>query len=132
MLLLDNLMHADLHPGNILIYAPVDEKTGLQTGQPFFTIVDAGMVATLTDSERENFIGLLEAIGQGNGLKAGRFVLNFSTAQVCEGRISFLGSSAANVVAPSTYWQISFVHYQMPQSPKYEEDPFVDLLNALS
>jgi len=78
MLLVDNLMHADLHPGNILIH--VNKK-----GRPVLTLVDAGMVAKLTDIERTNFIGLLEAMGTGDGARAAGHVLGFSITQTCEG-----------------------------------------------
>lgn len=42
-------------------------------------------MAKLTDAERENFIGLLEAMGQGNGARAAKHVLAFSTEQTCTG-----------------------------------------------
>ena len=47
--------------------------------------MDAGMVARLTDAERENFIGLLEALGQGDGVRAAEHVLSFSVTQTCTG-----------------------------------------------
>lgn len=78
MLLVDNLMHADLHPGNILIHVK-------KNGRPVLTLVDAGMVAKLTDMERTNFIGLLEAMGTGNGARAAGHVLGFSVTQTCTG-----------------------------------------------
>lgn len=78
MLLVDNLMHADLHPGNILIHLK-------KNGRPVLTLVDAGMVAKLTDMERTNFIGLLEAMGTGDGARAAGHVLGFSVTQTCTG-----------------------------------------------
>jgi aarF domain-containing kinase len=44
MLLVDNLMHADLHPGNILV-----DMTGLEEDKFKLTLVDAGMVAQLNE-----------------------------------------------------------------------------------
>lgn len=70
MLLADNLMHADLHPGNILIHTTTEHK---------IVLVDAGMVAKLLDAEKENFIGFLEALGEGNGAEAATHVLQFSS-----------------------------------------------------
>ena len=78
MLLVDNLMHADLHPGNILIHVN-------RNGRPVLTLVDAGMVAKLSDVERANFIGLLESMGRGDGARAARHVLGFSLTQTCVG-----------------------------------------------
>ena len=55
MLLLDNLMHADLHPGNILLDA--------QPGRPYrIVLLDVGMVARLTPQESDAFIGALNYI----------------------------------------------------------------------
>jgi len=70
-------MHSDLHPGNILFHTV--------RGDGRIVLVDAGMVARLTDDERENFIGLLEALGQGDGVRAAEHVLSFSTTQTCTG-----------------------------------------------
>lgn len=42
------------------------------------TLVDAGMVAQLTDEESSTFIGLLSSIGAGNGRDAAFFALQFS------------------------------------------------------
>jgi predicted unusual protein kinase regulating ubiquinone biosynthesis (AarF/ABC1/UbiB family) len=42
------------------------------------TLVDAGMVAQLTDEESSTFIGLLAAVGEGNGRSAAEFALRFS------------------------------------------------------
>ena len=54
MLLVDNLMHADLHPGNILLHAPCGAA-------PTLVLIDAGMVARLRPVESQNFIGFLQA-----------------------------------------------------------------------
>ena len=42
-------------------------------------------MAKLTDTERLNFIGLLESMGTGDGARAARHVLGFSTSQTCSG-----------------------------------------------
>lgn len=76
MLLQDNLMHADLHPGNIL----VNIKSNYQPES--IVLVDAGMVAELKPIERQNFIGLLEAMGEGRGDEAAQYVIGFSKNNV--------------------------------------------------
>ena len=114
MLLQDNLMHADLHPGNILIqqsYAEIldpipieipnipSDQTVLVASMPSFVapvrtskmvlrnanplktkiiLVDAGMVARLVPTEQKNFIGLLEAMGEGRGDEAADHLMKFS------------------------------------------------------
>ncbi len=95
MLLQDNFVHADLHPGNILIrifdrhtgrFISVDawaERDESFEGNRFqFSIgaVDAGLVTTLSPAERLNFIGLVEVIGDGDGVRAAECVLQFSAA----------------------------------------------------
>ncbi|GMI21178.1 hypothetical protein TrCOL_g1894 [Triparma columacea] len=72
MLLVDNLMHADLHPGNILV-----DMTGLEEDKFKLTLVDAGMVAQLNEAESMNFIGLLSALGASDADKAAEAVLSF-------------------------------------------------------
>ena len=79
MLLKDNLMHADLHPGNILLQAGAPDK-GIN---PRIVLVDAGMVAQLTRTEQDNFIGLLQAFGRGDGARAAQCLLRFSDSQTC-------------------------------------------------
>eukprot|EP01035_Chromulina_nebulosa_P019426 gene19426-25304_t len=78
MLLEDNLMHADLHPVN-----EVDSSNNLIVQDKALDIkvnnkivlVDAGMVAALLPEERNNFIGLLEALGEGLGDEAAEYVM---------------------------------------------------------
>jgi len=80
MLLVDNLMHADLHPGNILLEAPRGRP-------PRIVLLDVGMVARLTPRESGAFIRLLHAMGAGDGAAAARAVLRFAESQeVCVGR----------------------------------------------
>lgn len=50
------------------------------------TLVDAGMVAQLTDEESSTFIGLLAAVGEGNGRSAAEFALRFSIANHMSGK----------------------------------------------
>jgi aarF domain-containing kinase len=107
MLLQDNLMHADLHPGNILIQQHSAGKalarngvdsTSIGSEKPLvalnsapaplsipevvsstrIVLVDAGMVARLVPDEQKNFIGLLEAMGEGKGDEAANHVMKFS------------------------------------------------------
>ena len=79
MLLVDNLMHADFHPGNIMIQEMTNK--GVQSDEARIVLVDAGMVARLTVTEQEHFIGLLEAMGEGLGREAAHHVTRFSANQ---------------------------------------------------
>jgi predicted unusual protein kinase regulating ubiquinone biosynthesis (AarF/ABC1/UbiB family) len=42
------------------------------------TLVDAGMVAQLTEEESSTFIGLMTSLGEGDGRAAAEFAMNFS------------------------------------------------------
>jgi len=83
MLLVDNFMHADLHPGNILLRNKLTAggmdagKVQSEIAEPQFVLVDAGMVAELSTYEREAFVGFFNAMGAGDGAEAGRSVLAF-------------------------------------------------------
>ena len=80
MLLQDNLMHADLHPGNILF---------AREPHPTIAIVDLGLVAVLSAEEQRNFIGFLHALGRGDGARAAACVLGWSRRQACTRRAEF-------------------------------------------
>ena len=94
-------MHADLHPGNIMLAAvekgqseegghemdllvvdngPESKAFDRKRGQTALRIclVDAGMVAQLSEHESSTFIGLLASLGQGDGKIAAKFALRFS------------------------------------------------------
>lgn len=83
MLLTDRFMHADLHPGNIL----VDLTAGTGNREPTIVLVDLGMVVHLTEEEQLHFVGLLRALGFGDGRKAAEHVLHFTAPgfQACVG-----------------------------------------------
>lgn len=131
MLLLDNFVHADLHPGNILVKfykpttgfvlrsiaaslfnsePPVDPVNtteaesvvsalryirkngsredwttaldGLQKEgyQPELVFLDAGLVTTLTEQNRENFLELFRAIATFDGYRAGQLMISRSSS----------------------------------------------------
>lgn len=87
MLLVDNLMHADLHPGNIMIRGSSEEHSF--PGPREMILVDAGMSKELTDDERRNFIGLFQALGDGDGRAVARNLLHFSHRQRCPDPAAF-------------------------------------------
>ena len=62
-----------MHPGNIIFDA---QRTEL-------TMVDLGLVAVLSGEEQRNFIGFLQALGNGDGRAAARCVLGWSPNQGC-------------------------------------------------
>ena len=78
MLIVDNLMHSDLHPGNIMLDIHMSDTSPRKMNYGHITLVDAGMVAQLDSKESENFIGLMASLGAGDGKSAAAAVLCFS------------------------------------------------------
>jgi len=86
MLLVDNFMHADMHPGNILLQVDGRKPVGPDGGggKPTLIWLDLGMVAQLDKAESAAFIGFLQSLGTGDGRAAARHVLRFTEEQPCE------------------------------------------------
>lgn len=109
MMLVDNLIHSDLHPGNILV--TLERPRGLlglayracgrlkhwqrlkpsvrrqldrlQSAwlDPCIILLDVGMATELTLEDQRNMLGLFRAFAELDGKEAGRWVLRFSGAQ---------------------------------------------------
>ena len=95
MLLVDNLMHADLHPGNILF----DATAARGDGKPRLGLVDFGLVTELHPEEQKFFIGFLRALSDGDGAAAAACVLRWSSHQACatpEAQSAFIDDLAAS------------------------------------
>jgi aarF domain-containing kinase len=73
MLFEDNLVHADLHPGNLLFRminpdgSPSIARTALRGSKPQIVVLDPGLVTSLSEKERKNFISLFAAVASGDG-----------------------------------------------------------------
>ena len=72
------------HDMDLLVVKPSDDKEQQQLDKERaettlrICLVDAGMVAQLTDEESSQFLGLLCSLGQGDGRLAAKFALQFS------------------------------------------------------
>jgi aarF domain-containing kinase len=60
MMLADHFIHADLHPGNILVRLPREKHDDAQ-----LIILDAGLVTKLSNTDAEHFVELFKAILDG-------------------------------------------------------------------
>lgn len=76
MLFEDNFVHSDLHPGNVLVRAKHDDTSlelspqnvdKKQTKNRELVVLDAGLVTTLSERNRFNFISLFSAVACGEG-----------------------------------------------------------------
>lgn len=90
MLLNDNFIHADLHPGNILVHldkpsngsllAVISEKTGWQIEIPRIVLLDVGMTTRLSDTEQSNLVSFFQSLTSLDGNKIAESILSFAEA----------------------------------------------------
>lgn len=85
MMLQHNFVHADLHPGNIIV---CDDAGG---GSVRLGFVDAGLVVRLEERDRTNFLALFRAIASGDGEEAGALILTHARASDCADPAAFKG-----------------------------------------
>jgi len=87
MLLSDNFVHTDLHPGNILV-----REVELESGEKDIQIVllDFGLAEELGPRIRKHFISFLNLIVKGDGYNAARHILQWSEDQKCLNPSAFI------------------------------------------
>ncbi|KAI3658176.1 hypothetical protein MP638_000859 [Amoeboaphelidium occidentale] len=85
MLLEDNFVHSDLHPGNILVKVPTSSNSLiekelhlLKPPHPQLEFVDAGLVTVLSEKNMLNFIDLFAALVDGDGREIARLMVERS------------------------------------------------------
>ena len=69
MLFVDNFVHADLHPGNILVR--LDENSN----EPVIVFLDVGLTSTLNRKDKKNFYDLFRAIANYDGQEAASLMI---------------------------------------------------------
>lgn len=80
----DNFVHADMHPGNILVR--IKERTpGTQLfeSRPHVIFLDVGMTAELSKRDRMNIVEFFKAVALRDGHTAAQCTLQFSERQSC-------------------------------------------------
>lgn len=70
MIFHDNLVHGDLHPGNLLV-----EFDGEKQQQPVLTLLDAGIVVELGPEKHRHLVDVLGALMRHDGYAAGKLIL---------------------------------------------------------
>ncbi|XP_009485972.2 putative aarF domain-containing protein kinase 2 [Pelecanus crispus] len=103
MVFVDNFVHADLHPGNILVQGTAHVSTSCkeQTAivdlcdtlvvevQPplrrlCLVLLDAGIVAELQSADMQNFRAVFTAVVQGQGERVAELILHHARANQCQ------------------------------------------------
>jgi len=87
----DNFVHADLHPGNILVritngdqqFAQLQDIKQLTDPVTQIIILDCGLVSELDTHERESFILLLAAVAAKNGKKGAKLMIERAQENNC-------------------------------------------------
>ena len=88
MMIDDNFIHSDLHPGNLLVNVKDDYRRLHPNPQPLtleylstlpssalsLTVLDTALVTTLNERNRKNFLALFGAIVEGDGRLAARLM----------------------------------------------------------
>ncbi|KAG0497111.1 hypothetical protein HPP92_001802 [Vanilla planifolia] len=85
MLLVDNFIHADMHPGNILVRVPKknSSRKRLFRPKPHIIFLDVGMTAELSNGDRRNLLEFFKAVALRDGHTAAECTLRLSRRQTC-------------------------------------------------
>ncbi|KAK1420060.1 hypothetical protein QVD17_21367 [Tagetes erecta] len=89
MLLVDNFIHADMHPGNILVRNKSSRKRIFKS-KPHLIFIDVGMTAELSNSDRVNLLEFFKAVARRDGATAAKCTLRLSKQQSCPNPQAFI------------------------------------------
>ncbi|XAR56599.1 Cadmium-transporting ATPase [Bertholletia excelsa] len=111
MLLVDNFLHADMHPGNILVRSSRSKASSNQLfrSRPHVIFLDVGMTAELSRKERVTLLEFFKAVALRDGRTAAQCTLKLSEHQSCPNPEAFI----KEVERTFSYWgseESEFVH----------------------
>jgi aarF domain-containing kinase len=87
----DNFIHADMHPGNILVrVSPNSSRKRLFKSKPHVIFLDVGMTAELSQGDRINLINFFKAVATRDGRTAAESALSLSKRQNCPNPKAFI------------------------------------------
>ncbi|KAH9748390.1 protein kinase superfamily protein [Citrus sinensis] len=92
MLLVDNFIHADMHPGNILVRVAQKKSSQkrLFRSKPHVIFLDVGMTAELSKTDRVNLVEFFKAVARRDGRTAAECTLRLSKQQNCPNPKAFI------------------------------------------
>lgn len=92
MMLVDNFIHADMHPGNILVRVAQNKspRKRLLKSKPHVIFLDVGMTAELSKSDRINLLEFFKAVACRDGRTAAECTLRLSKEQSCPNPKAFI------------------------------------------
>ncbi|KAL5197972.1 hypothetical protein ABZP36_001484 [Zizania latifolia] len=92
MLLEDNFIHADMHPGNILVRLNENKpkRKLFFRPKPHIVFLDVGMTAELTGGDRDNLQHFFKAVATRDGRTAANCTLQLSKQQSCPNPVAFI------------------------------------------
>ncbi|XP_077238420.1 uncharacterized protein LOC143879762 [Tasmannia lanceolata] len=117
MLLVDNFVHADMHPGNILVRVSQTKpaRKWLFKSRPHVIFLDVGMTAELSKTDRVNLVDFFKAVALRDGRTAAECTLRLSKQQNCpdpkafieevERSFDFWGTAEGDIVHPAECMQ---------------------------
>ena len=87
----DNFIHTDMHPGNILVHITQSKISNalLFKSKPHVVFLDVGMTTELSKKERENLLDFFKAVTIRDGRSAAECTLRLSKQQNCPNPKSF-------------------------------------------
>lgn len=89
---MDNFIHADMHPGNILVRVKHNRSSQIHLfkSRPHVIFLDVGMTTELSKREQRNLLEFFKAVAVLDGRIAAECTLRLSKQQTCPNPKSFI------------------------------------------